>query len=188
MQLLHGPPLLARLPGLCLQPASQLLGKGVKLALPVWRHEFWRDGVRRQMLGHGIPRHACQPRDLADRQLLPQMHPSDDVQKSHVDHSVAPAALRFGGRFIWLTPFGASFAALNRMRRENSVPHCFLTLHTPQIDQDPRPIPDRGGGHQADRSRRPQRRERRSGSSGNGLQRASNSISCSRNASMRDHG
>jgi hypothetical protein len=27
-----------------------------------------------------IPRHARQPRDLTDRQLLPQMHPSRNVQ------------------------------------------------------------------------------------------------------------
>jgi hypothetical protein len=31
------------------------------------------------------------------------MHASDDIQKSHVDHSVAPAAHRFGGRFTWLS-------------------------------------------------------------------------------------
>ena len=30
--------------------------------------------------GHRIARHYCQPCDLADRQLLSQMHPSDDVQ------------------------------------------------------------------------------------------------------------
>jgi hypothetical protein len=30
------------------------------------------------------------------------MHPADDVQKSQVDHSVAPAALRSGERFTWL--------------------------------------------------------------------------------------
>jgi hypothetical protein len=31
------------------------------------------------------------------------MHPADDVQKSHVDHSVAPAAQCFRGRFTWLS-------------------------------------------------------------------------------------
>ena len=51
--------------------------------------------------------------------------------------------------------------SLNRMRRENSVPHCFLTLHIPKIDQDPRLIPDRGSRHQADLSRHPQLRKRR---------------------------
>jgi Transposase, Mutator family len=51
--------------------------------------------------------------------------------------------------------------SLNRMRRENSVPHCFLTLHIPKIDQDPRLIPDRGSRHQTDLSRHPQLRERR---------------------------
>ncbi|PWG73575.1 hypothetical protein DF186_22360, partial [Enterococcus hirae] len=38
-----------------------------------------------------------------DRQLLAQVHASDDVQKPHVDHSVTPAADRYGGRFTWLT-------------------------------------------------------------------------------------
>ena len=80
MQLLHGPLPLTRLPGLGLQPARQLISKGVNLALPLRRRKFWLDGVRRQMLGHRIMRHSGQPRDLADRQLLPQMHPSDDVQ------------------------------------------------------------------------------------------------------------
>ena len=80
MQLLCGPLLLARLPGLGLQPARQLISKGVNLAVPLRRREFWLDGVRRKMLGHRIAQHASQPRDLADRQLLPQMHPSDDVQ------------------------------------------------------------------------------------------------------------
>jgi hypothetical protein len=80
MQLLHSSPLLARLASLSLQPARQLLGKGIKLALPLRRREFGLDSVRSQMLGHGIARHSRQPRDLADRQLLPQMHPSDDVQ------------------------------------------------------------------------------------------------------------
>ena len=98
MQLLHGPPLLARLPGFGLEPTRQLLGKGVNLALTFRRREIWLDRVRRQMLGHGIARHARQPCNLADRQLLPQVHASDDVQKSHVDHSVAPAAHRFGGK------------------------------------------------------------------------------------------
>jgi hypothetical protein len=31
------------------------------------------------------------------------MHPSDEVQRSHVDHSVVPAAHRFGERFTWLS-------------------------------------------------------------------------------------
>ncbi len=104
VQLLHGPPLFARLPGLGLQPARQLLGKGVNLALSFRRREPWLNGVRCQMPGHGIPRHARQPCNLADRQLLPQVHPRNDVQQSHVDHSVAPAAHRFGERFTWLSP------------------------------------------------------------------------------------
>ena len=48
-------------------------GCWLNLALPLRRREFWLDRVRSQMLGHGVARHARQPRDLADRQLLPQM-------------------------------------------------------------------------------------------------------------------
>lgn len=97
VQLLHCAPLFTRLSGFGLQPTRQLLGKGIKLARPFRRREFWLDGVRRQMFGHCIPRHACQPRDLADRQLLPLMHPMDDIQKSHVDHSVAPRCFLLWG-------------------------------------------------------------------------------------------
>jgi hypothetical protein len=32
------------------------------------------------MLSNGIPRHSRQPRDLADRQILPQKHPLDSGQ------------------------------------------------------------------------------------------------------------
>src|SRR5690606_12399267 len=71
VQLLHGPPLLARLAGFGLEPTRQLLGKGVNLAWTFRRREPWLDRVRRQMLGHGVARHARQPRNLADRQLLP---------------------------------------------------------------------------------------------------------------------
>ena len=51
--------------------------------------------------------------------------------------------------------------SLNRRRRENSLPDCFLTLLRPQIDQDARLIPDRGGCNQADLPGHPQLRERR---------------------------
>jgi hypothetical protein len=51
--------------------------------------------------------------------------------------------------------------SLNRIRRENTAPHCFLTLLIPQINQDPRLVPDREGRDEADLSRDPQLRERR---------------------------
>src|SRR5690606_31706661 len=54
MQLLQRPPLLARLPGLGLQPAGQLLGEGVKLARPLRRGKGRLDRARRKMLRHGI--------------------------------------------------------------------------------------------------------------------------------------
>jgi hypothetical protein len=55
VQLLYGPPFLARLASLGLQPVRQLLGKGIKLGLPLRRRKYWLDGVRRQMLRHSIP-------------------------------------------------------------------------------------------------------------------------------------
>jgi hypothetical protein len=51
--------------------------------------------------------------------------------------------------------------SLNRIRRENSPPDCFLTLLIPKIDQDTRIVPDRGSRNQADLSGDPQLRERR---------------------------
>ena len=105
-----------RAASLGLQAARQLLGKGIKLAMPLGGREFWLDGIWRQMPGHysGIclepmatngfdPQLACRPRDLADRQLLPQMHPSLMFNSPQMDHSVAAAAHRFGGRFTWLS-------------------------------------------------------------------------------------
>ena len=51
--------------------------------------------------------------------------------------------------------------SLNRIRRENSAPRCFLILLIPQIHQDARLIPDRRGRHETDLSGHPQLRERR---------------------------
>jgi len=90
VELLQRPPLLARLRGLRLQPARQLLGKGVKLARPFRRGELRLDRARLQILPDRVPRQPAAPRNLTDRQLLPQRHASDDGQKSHVDHSVVP--------------------------------------------------------------------------------------------------
>ena len=50
--------------------------------------------------------------------------------------------------------------SLNRTRRENSAPHCFLTLLIPKIDQDARLIPNQGGRDEADLPGHPQLRER----------------------------
>ena len=102
VHLLQRLPLFAWLPGIGLQPARQLLGKRVKLARPFRRRELRLHRVRSKMLRHRIARQSRAPRDLADRQLLSQVHTANDVQKSHVDHSATPAARRFGGRFTWL--------------------------------------------------------------------------------------
>ena len=37
-----------------------------------------------------------------NRKLLAQVHAPDDVQKPHMDHSVAPIAQRSGGMVTWL--------------------------------------------------------------------------------------
>src|SRR3954467_7634033 len=54
------------------------------------------------MLLDGVARQAGPPCDLPDRQLLPQRHASDDVQKSHVDHSGTPRRAPLWGRFTWV--------------------------------------------------------------------------------------
>ena len=48
------------------------------------------------MLGHGVPPQSPAPGSIADRQLLTQVHAPDDSQKSHLDHSVAPAIAALG--------------------------------------------------------------------------------------------
>ena len=44
------------------------------------------------------PRQTSPPHDLPYRQLLPQRHSPDDVQKSHVDHSIAPRRTPLWGK------------------------------------------------------------------------------------------
>lgn len=90
MELRQGAALLARLRGLGLQPACQLVGKRVELAGPLRHRELRLDRARLQILPDGVARQPGPTRDLADRQLLSQGHAADDVQKSHVDHSDAP--------------------------------------------------------------------------------------------------
>ena len=64
-------PLFARPPGIGCQPARQLLGKGIKLARPLRRHELWLDRLFVQILLDGVPRQPSAPRDLPDWQALP---------------------------------------------------------------------------------------------------------------------
>ena len=56
MQLLHRPPLLARLARLRLHPAGKLLGKRIKFAHAVRRRECWLHYARIQILRDGIAR------------------------------------------------------------------------------------------------------------------------------------
>jgi len=71
MHLLQRLPVLARLPGIRLEPARKLLGKGIKLARPIWRREVWLDRIVIQILLDRVPRHPSASRDLPDRQALP---------------------------------------------------------------------------------------------------------------------
>ena len=98
MQLLQRSSLLARLPGLGLQPARQLLGKRIQLARPLRCREHRLDRPFLQILLDGVPRQPGPARDLADRQSQPQSQLPDDVQKPHVDHSIAPRRYRVGER------------------------------------------------------------------------------------------
>ena len=90
MQLLQRSPLLARLAGLRLQPARKLLGERIQLARTIRNGELRLDRIRLQMLLHSIARDTRSSCNLADRQLQPQRHTPDHVQKFHVDHSIAP--------------------------------------------------------------------------------------------------
>lgn len=79
MKLLQCSPLLARLPGLCLQPGRQFVGKGIKLARSFRYRERRLDRTRAQILRDRVARQPGAPADLADRLLLSQRHPTDDV-------------------------------------------------------------------------------------------------------------
>lgn len=67
MHLLQRLTLFAGLPGIGLQPARQLLGKGIKLARPLGRREMRLDRIGGQMFGHGIARQARATGNLPDR-------------------------------------------------------------------------------------------------------------------------
>lgn len=79
MKLLQRPALLARLPSFGLQPACQLVRKRVKLARSFRYRERRLDRASIQILRDGIARQSSSPTDLADRLLLTQRHPPDDV-------------------------------------------------------------------------------------------------------------
>jgi len=90
MQLLQRPALLARLAGLGLKSARKLLGKRIKLVRAVRNGELRLDRARIQVLLDSIARQPGSACDLSDRQLQAQRHAPDQVQKFHVDHSIAP--------------------------------------------------------------------------------------------------
>jgi len=92
VHLLERAALLAGLGGLALEPAAELLGKGVELA----RADALRVAGRRlalaKVLADGVARQARAPGYLSNGQLLSQCPTSDDTQCRHVNHSCAPAA------------------------------------------------------------------------------------------------
>ncbi len=103
MQLLQRPALLARLAGLGLKPASELLGKRIKLVRAIRNGELRLDRARIQMLLDSITRQPGSSCDLSDRQPQAQRHTPDHVQKFHVDHSIAPPAANcLGERVTWV--------------------------------------------------------------------------------------
>ena len=97
MHLFQRATLLARLGRLRLQPAGQLLRERIELTMTLRRRELRLDRACVQLLLDRVARQSGPPRNLAERQLLPQRHASDDVQKSHVYHSNVPrCAWRWG--------------------------------------------------------------------------------------------
>ena len=72
MQLLRRPPLLARLPGLGLQPTRQLRRKRIKLARTFGNAELRFHRARPQIPSNGIARQLRPPRDLPNGQMLTQ--------------------------------------------------------------------------------------------------------------------
>lgn len=75
---------------------------------------------------------------------------------------------------------------LNRIRRENSRPNCFLILLIPQIDQDTRFISNRESRYNADLSGDPQPEARRQECLRHGLLPAIYLPSCSKSHALRD--
>ncbi|KQZ48005.1 hypothetical protein ASD63_31485 [Ensifer sp. Root558] len=79
VNLLQRSTLLARLPGLGLQPAGQFIGKRIELAWSLWYRELRFDRASAQVLRDRVARQSGSSADLANRQLLAQCHPTDDV-------------------------------------------------------------------------------------------------------------
>ena len=79
MHLLQRSPLLARLAGLRLQSAGQLLSGGIERALSLRCRELQLDRACAQILLDRVAWHPGPSRDLAQGQLLAQSYTSDDV-------------------------------------------------------------------------------------------------------------
>lgn len=79
VKLLQRSALLARPPGLGLQPGRQFVGKRIKLARSFRYRERRLNRASVQILRNRVARQTGMPTDLADRLLLAQLHPTDDV-------------------------------------------------------------------------------------------------------------
>jgi hypothetical protein len=80
VKLLQGPPLLAGLARLRLQPGRQLVGEGIELARPLRHLEGRFHRPRPQVLADRVPRQPSPPRYLPDGKLIPQCPASDHAQ------------------------------------------------------------------------------------------------------------
>ena len=133
MQLLRGPPLLARLPGLGLQPARQFCREGIKLARSLRNAELRLNCARPQILANASAiglepmasngfdaRQLRPPRDLPNGQMLPQCPTPNNTQKCHADHSKIPCCQQPRGRChmgqfsMKITPLPGSLLGANQ--------------------------------------------------------------------------
>jgi hypothetical protein len=80
VKLLQGPPLLAGLARLSLQPGRQLVREGIELAGPFRNLERRLHRPSSQVLADRVPRQPRPPRYLPDGKPIPQCPPSDHAQ------------------------------------------------------------------------------------------------------------
>ncbi len=76
----QGPPLLAGLARLRLQPGQQLVSERIELARPFRNLEYRLHRPRPQVLADRVPRQPRPPRNLPNRKPIPQRPPSDHAQ------------------------------------------------------------------------------------------------------------
>ena len=97
VHLLQGPPLLARLGRLALEPARELVRERIELARADALGVPGLDRAGTKVLLDGVARQAGASGYLADGQLLAQCPPPDDTQCRHVNHSYCSLPLKAAG-------------------------------------------------------------------------------------------